>query len=371
LDNKLARLFTPKRGPQPVPAPAHAEAVWAASFKWSAIAQAVIATGVILAICYFAKPVWVTLMISALIAFMLEPLVLLLTRYRTPRALASLLALLFLFGVIYAVGYFSYSRVTAFVNEVPHYASRIRSTFARFERQTKQLEQTREKMMPKDEQTAVPVKVKDTSSLFVQAFGAAKEAAMTLGFIPFIVYFMLTWHQQGWLKTVRLFPPEDRDQVRDAMAAISAMMRTFIVGNFAIGIILSVASMIVFAFVGLPYFYFLGFISGFLSLVPYLGAILAVAVPLAAGLGVLNTTEMLVIVIAVTGLHVIGLNVLYPKIIGSRLELNPLVVIAGLLVWGWMWGAMGLILAIPMMAAVKIICDHVGSLQPIGEWMGD
>lgn len=350
--------------------PAPREAVWVASVKWSAIGQAVVALGVIFAICYFARLVWITLLVSALIAFMLEPLVDVLSRHRIPQWLGSLFAVLLLLGAVYAIGYFSYSRAAAFADELPRYASRIRGTFARFEVKTRQLEQTGEKIIPKGDQNAVPVKV-NQGSLFERAFGAASEAAMTLGFIPFLVYFMLTWHQQAWVKTVRLFPAENRDQVRDALGAISAMMRTFIAGNFIIGIILSIASMILFAIIRLHYFYFLGFISGFVSLVPYLGAILAIAVPVLAGLGALSTSDMLIIAVVVVALHLLGLNVLYPKIIGRRLELNPLVVMVGLLVWGWMWGAMGLILAIPITAAIKIVCDHVGGLQPIGEWMGD
>jgi predicted PurR-regulated permease PerM len=74
---------------------------------------------------------------------------------------------------------------------------------------------------------------------------------------------------------------------------------------------------------------------------------------------------------AVLGLHLLAMNVLYPKILGSRLQLNPLVVTISLLLWGFIWGAMGLILAVPIMAAIKIICDHVNSLRPIGEWMGE
>lgn len=369
LDNRFARLFTAKSGPQPVPD--RQEPVWAASVKWSAIAQAVVALGVILAICYFGKLVWITIMVAALIAFTLEPLVVFFAKCRAPRAFGSFLALLLLLGAAYAAGYFSYNHAMSFMNEIPHYASQIRSTFSRFERQTRQLEQTRQKILSTDEQKAVPVTVKDAGALFTWAFGAASEAALTLGFIPFIAYFMLTWHQQARAKTVRLFAPENRDQVRDVLGAIASMMRRFIVGNFAIGIILSIASMILFAAVGLPYFYFLAFISGFLSLVPYLGIVLAAVVPLAAGLGVLSATEMLIVAAAVTGFHLIALNILYPKIIGSRLELNPLAVILGLLVWASIWGAMGLILAIPILAAVKIVCDHIAALQPIGEWMGD
>jgi predicted PurR-regulated permease PerM len=65
------------------------------------------------------------------------------------------------------------------------------------------------------------------------------------------------------------------------------------------------------------------------------------------------------------------LNVLYPKIIGKRLQLNPLAVTLALLFWGWLWGAMGLILAVPITAALKIIFDHVEGLRPWGAWLGE
>jgi predicted PurR-regulated permease PerM len=80
---------------------------------------------------------------------------------------------------------------------------------------------------------------------------------------------------------------------------------------------------------------------------------------------------MLVIAITVFGLHVFAINVLYPKLIGKRLQLNPLAVTLALLLWGWLWGAMGLILAIPITGALKIIMDHIESLRPYGAWLGE
>jgi predicted PurR-regulated permease PerM len=65
------------------------------------------------------------------------------------------------------------------------------------------------------------------------------------------------------------------------------------------------------------------------------------------------------------------LNVLYPKILGKRLQLNPLAVTISLLVWAWLWGGIGLLLAIPMTAAMKIIFDHIESLKPFGNWLGE
>jgi predicted PurR-regulated permease PerM len=85
----------------------------------------------------------------------------------------------------------------------------------------------------------------------------------------------------------------------------------------------------------------------------------------------MTTSSVVIIIVTVAGLHLLAMNVLYPKVIGSRLQLNPLVVTIGLLIWGFIWGAMGLVLAVPMLGAIKIICDHVPSLRPIGAWMGE
>jgi predicted PurR-regulated permease PerM len=111
--------------------------------------------------------------------------------------------------------------------------------------------------------------------------------------------------------------------------------------------------------------------SGFLSLVPYMGVLLAMAPPIFVGLGHMNSGDVLVVVVTVLGLHLIALNVLYPKFLGNRLQLNPLAVTMALLLWGWLWGAIGLLLAIPITGAMKIVFDHVESLKPYGTWLGE
>jgi len=121
----------------------------------------------------------------------------------------------------------------------------------------------------------------------------------------------------------------------------------------------------------LPFFYFVGFMSGFLSLIPYMGVVLAMAPPLFVGIGHVSSQDILTIVLIVLGLHLIALNLFYPKFLGNRLQLNPLAVTMGLLVWGALWGAMGLLLAIPITAAMKIVFDHVRALKPYGAWLGE
>ncbi|MCL6507998.1 MAG: AI-2E family transporter, partial [Bryobacteraceae bacterium] len=82
-------------------------------------------------------------------------------------------------------------------------------------------------------------------------------------------------------------------------------------------------------------------------------------------------TPYLLVGSAVAILHLLALNLLYPKIVGARVHLNPLVVTIALMFWSVLWGPMGLILAIPLTAAIKAICDNVSGLQPYGRLLGD
>ena len=65
------------------------------------------------------------------------------------------------------------------------------------------------------------------------------------------------------------------------------------------------------------------------------------------------------------------MNVLFPELVGQRLRLNPLAVTLALLFWAWILGSMGLLLAVPIVGASKIICDYMGPLQGLGAWLGE
>lgn len=346
-----------------------------AALHTGAVAQVIVGGTVILAICYIAKLILITLLVSILLAFMLEPLVNLMEKIRLPRAAGAFLAVLFMLAAIYVGSYFLYGKAMSFVHELPKYSDRIRSHLAHFRQQTSELEQTTQQVFPEDKNTKKPMPVKvenqGTPGVMSDKIGAVTEVVLTLCFIPFLTYFMLSWQEHARTKSVQLFPHEYRSTAYVTLGHISAMMKSFIAGNFLIGLFMGVCSVVIFGFLGVPYFYFIGFISGFLSLLPYLGIAVAVLPPLAAGIGVMSDTRLLLVAVTVLGLHMLAMNVLYPKILGKRLQLNPLVVTISLLIWGFIWGAMGLILAVPIMGAIKIVCDHVVSLRPIGDWMGE
>lgn len=345
--------------------------------KLQAASLIVLATAAVLTLMYFAKPVLVVTLVSVLLAFILAPIVDACDRARFPRWFGSGVALLVLIGVSYLAMYFSYNRAISFLDDLPKYTERMRETLIRFRQRTEKIQKTAENVLqtsnsPEDK-NAIPVKVNQTNwaDRLTEGAGAVTEIVLLIGFIPFLTYFMLSWQEHFRSSTVMLFKLEHRNTAYVTLGLISAMIRSFIVGNLVVGIFISLVSMIVFGALHLPYFYFLGVISGFLSLIPYLGVVLALVPPLAAGLGQIHSEQVLVIVLTVLGLHLFALNVLYPKIIGKRLQLNPLAVTLALLFWGWLWGAMGLILAVPITAALKIIFDHVEGLRPWGAWLGE
>ena len=99
---------------------------------------------------------------------------------------------------------------------------------------------------------------------------------------------------------------------------------------------------------------------------------MAMVPPLVAALPASHEpTLYLFITVSVAVLHILGLNLFYPKFVGARVHLNPIVATIALMFWGMLWGAIGLLLAIPITAGIKAIFDHVEPLKPYGRLLGD
>lgn len=347
-----------------------------ASIRAGSIAQIVVAAIAVIGLLYLLKLVMVTTLVAILLAFVVEPLVGWLTRIRIPRSVGALIAVALLVGVAGNLTYFFYNRAVDFATQLPQYSGKIHDTLANFRAQTTRLEESTRSVLasPKAGKQPLAVEVQEApglSRVISAGTGTLGEVVLAISFIPFLIYFMLTWKDHMLAATVRLFPKEHRLVAHRTAGRISAMIRSFIIGNVLIGLVGAGVSTVVFWYVGIPYFYFLGVITGFASLVPYLGVFLAVLPPLAAGIGTVDRTGVAIIVLSVIGLHLIAMNVLYPKIVGKRLRLNPLVVTLSLFFWAWIWGAMGLILAVPLVGATKIVCDYVDSLRGLGAWLGE
>ena len=215
----------------------------------------------------------------------------------------------------------------------------------------------------------------EPTPIFVYAYTYLAEYYSVLlmaSFVPFLVYFLLSWRDHIRARYLLIFEGENRQAAAAAWGGLGDMVRAYVIGNFMLGLLLSVASALLFASVKLPYWLIVAPMSGFLSLVPYIGLPLALMPPVVAALPASKEPAMyLFLTVSVAMLHLLALNLLYPKFVGARVHLNPLAVTVALMFWGMLWGALGLVLAIPLTAAIKALCDHVPSMQPYGRLLGD
>jgi len=328
--------------------------------------------GLIVMFAYYGESVLAVLFFAILLSFMLSPAVQALEYVHVPRALAALTSVVVLLAVVYGVTAASYNQALIFADNVPKYSQKIRSILQPFRQEAERIEKTGEAVGDPQPSDVVPVRqVTSWSDVLTHGAGTLTDILLAASFIPFLAYFLLTWQSHARSATVMLFPLHHRHTAFVTLGLIGKMLQSFIVGNLLIGLLISGASVALFGLLHVPFFYFVGFLSGFLSLIPYLGVVLAMIPPILVGLGQLETGDLVVVLFCVVGLHLFALNVLYPKLLGSRLRINPLAVTIALLFWGAVWGAIGLVLAIPITGAIKIVFDHVESMKPYADWLGE
>jgi predicted PurR-regulated permease PerM len=364
----------------------------------------VVALGVIVAILYFGRVFFITAMTAVTIAFILDPFVTMLMRLRLPRSLATFLVCTIALLFLYVIGMGAYSQLSSLYDDLPKYGQRIGDivdgiqqklqgvesdtyrmlvpTRQRMEQDERQKQAAKKSKSPKTQPAATtpavitslppsPPPGSAISDYIASHLSSFYQLLLMASFVPFLVYFMLSWRDHINRSFLQLFQGEARVVASRSLQGIAEMVRAFVVGNFLLGLLLAMVSSAMFWFMRLPYPLLVGPLSGLLSLVPYVGLPLAALPPLFAALGPNTVPVYVLVVVSVSLLHLIALNVLYPKVVGSRVHLNPLVVTFSLMLWGFLWDAPGLLLAIPLTAGLKAVCDNVKELRPIGKFLGD
>ncbi|HEY3444401.1 MAG TPA: AI-2E family transporter [Paludibaculum sp.] len=359
----------------------------------------------VVVLLYLGRVFFITLISAILLAFILEPIVNTLMRFRVPRSAASFLACTFMLGVVYLLGLGLWTQVIGLWDDLPTYSRQVTNIVDSATRQVENFEKTTQDLLvPKRLREAQPqitepapagkrskraaatpppppavqeVRIKQEEGQLVNAIyehlGGFYDAALMASFVPFLVYFLLSWRDHFRKSFLLLVGTESSKQnLQRAWDGVANVARAYLVGNFLLGVVLSIASAAFFWFVKLPYWQVVGPMSGFLSLVPYLGLPLAVIPPFVAALPVFPGLPAYVLVGATTALfHLIALNLLYPKLVGARVHLNPLVVTIALMLWYLLWGGAGLVLAIPITAGLKAAFDNIPSMRAYGRVLGD
>ena len=367
----------------------------------------IIAGGVVVALLYFGRDFLVTFVTGVTIAFILEPFVQFAMKLRLPRAVASFLVCTVALLGLYAAGLGIYSQVAVLMEDWPAYSARISELSGQVVAKLEETEKSAYKMLappravlpePKPAETLVDrrrrsaepppalvsagpqavqeVRIRPDRTPLVEYVYSNWEhlyhTGLLASFVPFLVYFMLSWSEHLRRAYLSLFQGPERHAAGRSLQGIADMARAYVVGNFLLGLILTGASGLFFWYIKLPYWPLVAPLSGFLSLVPYAGLPLSIVPAFIAALTLYSKLSAYLIIAAVVGfLHLLALNLLYPKLVGSRVHLNPLVVTVALMFWASLWGAVGLVFAIPVTAGVKAVLDTVPEWEPYGKLLGD
>jgi AI-2 transport protein TqsA len=204
----------------------------------------------------------------------------------------------------------------------------------------------------------------------IRGVGSVWGAIIVGGVVPFLMFFMLVRksHLYNWLTNAF----GTKMNVPQFTARLTTMVRGFAIGNLVIGAVMAGITVGVLFALKMQAAAPVGIASGILNLVPFVGGVLASALPLMAATMQFNTVAPFAIIFLTTvSLHLISANLFVPKFIGSRVNIGPVAATMGMLFWGWLWGVMGILLAVPLTAFVKLVADCHPSLIHISNLLAE
>jgi predicted PurR-regulated permease PerM len=340
----------------------------------------------------FARQVFVPIVIAVLLAYALEPLVMLLRRLRIPRfAAASLLLLAFLGGsglVLYGLR----GQAAAFVDQLPESARKLRTLVETHRREGEpgpiesiqqaatEIEKTASAAAGTEEPPKGVTRVQVVSPtlrfrdyLWSGGHGVV-TAATEVVLVVFLVYFLLLSGDLFKRKLLAIAGSalSRRRITTRILDEINRSVERFLLVRFLASVMVAATIWPALLWMGLDYAAIWAIVAGLLNVIPYIGpGIVTCALALAAYLQ-FGTPSMAIVIAGVTlGITSLEGWLVTPKLMGRACRMNDVAVFVGLIFWGWLWGVWGLLLAVPMLMVVKTVCDHLADYRWFGELLGE
>jgi predicted PurR-regulated permease PerM len=367
----------------------------------SAVATAIL-TVIIIMLLYFGREIIIPIALAILLSFVLAPLVGLLQRMRIPRGLAVVSVVITAFALIFAMGSLLANQLTQLAGDLPRYQSTIsekiqvfrdttagRGTLERASGMLKDLSKELDK--PKEAATAlgggaspnatqppkpVPVEVRQPDPGALESLQSLISPLLhplaTTGIIVIFVIFILLQREDLRNRLIRLAGSHDLQRTTAALDdAASRLSRLFLIQlllNGSFGIIIGSGLWLI----GVPSAILWGILAAVLRFVPYIGAAIAAAFPLALAVAVDPTWSMLLWTLAlfVVVEPVVG-HVIEPMVYGHSTGLSPVAVVASATFWTALWGPIGLVLATPLTVCLVVLGRHVERLEFLDVMFGD
>ena len=349
----------------------------------SITAAQVIAVILCLAAFRSARDVLAPLLLGVLAAVALAPLVSSLSRV-IPRWIAAAVVVV---TIAAAVGFTAWGlsdEVAAFSRRLPSLVREVRtavqsasprqSLIRQLQQAVTELEQTATPAKPTD---ATPVTIVETVDVQRQMMNYARSAGSALTtamLLLFLIYFLLAQGEMFKQKLVKLSGQRlsQKKVTVQMIDEITAQIGQYVFYQFWSGLLVGVATWLVFAWLGVRYAGLWGVAAGVLNCIPYFGpTIIMVASAIAAVLQFKSAS--MVGLVAITSVVITSLEgfLLAPIALGRAASVNSVAVFVAVMFWGWLWGPIGLILAVPVLMIVKTVADHVESLSGLSELLGD
>lgn len=369
----------------------------------SAVATALLAV-IIISMLYFGRDIFVPIALAILLSFVLAPLVEILQRIRIPRGLAVVSVVILAFSLIFAVGSLLATQLTQLAGDLPRYQSTIsekiqsfrdtqagRGTLERASDMLKDLSKELDK--PKDASsprapssaigpktsgppTPVPVEVRQPDPGALESLRTLISPLIhplaTTGIIIIFVIFILLQREDLRNRLIRLAGSYDLQRTTaaldDAAARLSRLFLTQLIVNGAFGVVIGIGLWLI----GIPSAILWGILAAALRFVPYIGAVIAAAFPLALAVAVDPGWSMLLWTLAVFLVvePVVG-HVVEPMVYGRSTGLSPIAVVASATFWTALWGPIGLVLATPLTVCLVVLGRHVERLEFLDVMFGD
>ena len=324
---------------------------------------------------YFARDFILPILLAWILSSLLAPIVRLFKRVRIPEPLSALFIILALLGIL-SYGVYSLSDpVAAWIHRAPQVLTDVRAKLQNFIQPVTQVQQTTKEIdkmtsLGKGEEApAVEIKKPGMGEVILRR---AKDLLLGGGVMLILLYFLLASGDLFLLKLVKILPTMEDKKIaveiyRQIEKDVSTYLTVVTLIYIGFGCVIGSAMYLL----GMPNPWLWGVMAAVLAYIPYLGALVGVStVTVVAILTFDDIFRILSVPIIYFTADTIQANLIFPMALGRRLALNPVVIFIWLIFCGWIWSITGALLAVPLLAIIKIIFDHIEQLAPIGEFLG-
>lgn len=323
-------------------------------------------------VLYIAKSIIVPIVFATIIAIVLNPVVNFFVRLRIPRVISIIITLLLIFLVIFAFGTLIISQAIRFGESWPILVEKFSGII-------NQTISEAADYFEKDPQKIYAWMAKTQGEIINISTAAIGQTLVLLGsalvilFLLPVYIFLLLFYQPLLLEFIRrLFSTDNRTRVNEIVIQIKNVIQRYLTGLVIEAVIVAILDVIALLVLGIEYALILGIIGALLNIIPYIGGLVAVALPMVVALVTKSSPLYAIyVLIAYYIIQLIDNNYIVPKIVASKVKINALFSIIVVIIGNALWGIPGMFLSIPLLAIVKLICDHIDSLKPWGFLLGD